>query len=35
VLIEQGILKNDGFLHQDEESPETEYILNFKNVWPE
>ncbi|WNO11656.1 hypothetical protein [Teredinibacter sp. KSP-S5-2] len=34
-LVEEGILKNEGFLYQDEENPETDYVLNLKNIWVE
>jgi hypothetical protein len=33
VLIEQGILANDGMLYVDEDDPTNVYILNLKNVW--
>ncbi len=35
ALIEQGILKNEGFSYLDEEDPENVYILNLKNIWAE
>lgn len=33
LLVEQGILKNDGKLYVDEDDPNNIYVLDLKNVW--
>ena len=33
-LIEQNVLKDKGFLYQDEDDPDNIYIRNIINVWP-
>lgn len=32
-LIQQGILKNEGMVYQDEEEPDSIYILKLTNIW--
>lgn len=32
-LLEQGILKNQGFLYTDPDDPTDSYILNLKNIY--
>lgn len=33
TLIENGILEDNGYLHQDEEDPSSIYTRDIKNVW--
>ena len=33
ALIENGILQDNGFLYQDEDSPGVVYIRDIRNVW--
>lgn len=32
-LIKQGILSDHGYLYQDEDNPDTEYIRDIRKIW--